>query len=258
MNIGNTSLAGVLDVRSSPGDSAATPAGPRAPDGGSAAGAAAVATSDSGELPSAAQAASADLQTASSFVQTAAAAIGQIHGILAQMERASAASSSAFSGLQRQLRGTVGGAPHGIGGAEGASAQGAEFAGVALFGPGNEEAAAPLQGIGVNLRQGAVLGLIQQDQAGNFTLGASDAKASASVSAAMQQVSVASDSLGAFQDAIRASAAAMGGGEGAPSVASSSEASAATLTVVGFITDQSEAALTAIAGGALRSCAGLL
>lgn len=165
-----------------------------------------------------AQAALADVQTGISYVQTAGACLHRMSGILAKMAAltsqpgapAAAASDAtggqAFTALQQQLLGL-------IGGTAGGAAPEASFQGVALFdgrpGPAvtGPTAGAPLTVPGADLRAGAMGALLQQSAAGGFTLSRLSAAAPGTVAAAQQQVAAQQAALEPFGAPLTAAAA---------------------------------------------------
>jgi flagellin len=160
-----------------------------------------------------------NLQNAVSYTQTGSGILGQVGDVLNRMSEISAlaqdpAQSSAdvaayqteFQGLQTELRNTIGGTAAEIGGSSDVASPLGTYDGTQLFGsnsPGYQVVLGAAVGESMtipstNLRTGAMLGLIQQDSSGNFTLDVSSATA-ADLTAATRQVAAGQATFGAAQ-----------------------------------------------------------
>lgn len=114
-----------------------------------------------------------------------------------------------FSGLQRQLRQMVGGTAAEIGGTSDVDPQGI-FQGRTLFGPmpGGEmllagaEADSVIQLPEINLRQGAMLALFEQDAQGNFNASVFDTDIVEAIKSAVDQLAHGRATIGGAQNRI--------------------------------------------------------
>jgi len=218
------------------------------------------------------QATAAGLQTAASYTQTATGYLSQMQELLTQMKAlagsTTAADATQFANLQTQLRALVGGSTAQIGGSTGVDAPEASFEGQALFGPASAGvtvdtglADAPAVTVaGVDLQQGAIASLITQDDSGDFTTVAGSADTSATVDAALQQVTTATAAMGDAQSKIdvAASAVQLGADNLASMLASTDEGQAASQYAAYSIAGQPDAALSAQSGGSSATVLSLL
>jgi flagellin len=156
------------------------------------------------------------VQTADSFLasfSTMLARVGELVTLAGDMTKSPADIAlyqREFTTLQDQLRATIGGSTAEIGGLADITAPAGSFNGTALFGPAAGLATvighSPDQVLtlpATNLRNGAMLNLINQDAAGNYTLRASDPAALSGVTDATQQVAVQRAQLGAAQSRLQ-------------------------------------------------------
>jgi flagellin len=194
-------------------------------DNPAAAGVAAKLTSQSQRLTSVVT----DLQNAVSYTQTGSGILSQIGAVLDRMSEISslardptqnstdvAAYQTEFQSLQTRLRNTIGGTTAEIGGSSGVASPLGEYDGTQLFGsnsPGYQVVLGAATGESMtipatNLRAGAMLGLIQQDSSGNFTLDVSSAT-TADLTAATQQVEAGQATFGAAQARLNLAASAV-------------------------------------------------
>src|SRR5690606_33365578 len=103
-----------------------------------------------------------------------------------------------FRALQDQLRATIGGAAAEIGGAADLNAPRGTFQGTPLFGPGpavrpgsSGDAYEQLALPEINLRSGAMLSLIRQEESGAYRVHPDDAGIASLLSTAAQEVATA-------------------------------------------------------------------
>jgi flagellin len=175
-------------------------------------------------------AASTNVQNALSYTQVAEGNLSVMSSIVDRMSELASESQDPtknatdtgnyqieFKSLQDQLRSMIGGDSSEIGGTT-VSSPGGSFDGTTLFGSTaaggvtmdvGDSASDQLTIPDINLQSGAMLGLIQQDSSGNYTLSATSASALSQVTAASQQVSDGSASLGAAQSRLGMVAAAL-------------------------------------------------
>jgi flagellin len=163
------------------------------------------------------QAANTNVQNAMSYTQAANGFTSNVADVLSRLsELATLANdptksssdisdyADEFTQLQTQLRDTIGGTTGQIGGAYDVTSPMGSFNGISLFG---STAAATVQ-IGPNptdklnlpsmdLQTGAMLSLIQQDSAGNFTLNIKDPSALSDITNTQTQVSDVDAAVGA-------------------------------------------------------------
>jgi flagellin len=121
-----------------------------------------------------------------------------------------------FTSLQDQLRTTIGGATSEIGGTTGVSSPSGSFNGTELFGSSAGVTISIGQSAGqtitiptANLRTGAMLSLIQQDAAGNYTLKSDDANALTAVADTVQQLATERATFGGVQSRLTLTAATL-------------------------------------------------
>jgi flagellin len=175
------------------------------------------------------QAATTNVQNATSYTQAAAGFTGNIADVLSRLsELATLAKdptksasdignyATEFSQLQTQLRDTIGGTSAQIGGTYDVDSPMGSFNGISLFG---STAASTIQ-VGPNptdkltlpsmdLQTGAMLSLIQQDSAGNFTLQLTDPTSVAQIGGAQTQVSNIDAQVGAVTASLTRAADAL-------------------------------------------------
>jgi flagellin len=112
-----------------------------------------------------------------------------------------------FSALQDQLRATIGGTTAEVGGTAGVDTPLGAFNGITLFGSNGSGLTVTIgQAIGQemtitdsNLRTGGMLGIIQQDSSGAYTLDSTDPDSIQKITDAIQHVAQQRASLGAAQ-----------------------------------------------------------
>lgn len=175
------------------------------------------------------QAALTNVQNAVSYLQTADDFMGGMTKILSRMSELStmakditkspsdvAVYSKEFTSLQDQLRATIGGSQAEIGGTAGVATPTGEFNGTELFGPAAGITLSIGQAVGqtltlptANLRSGAMLGLIQQDGSGAYTLRFDDATALDSIANTMQQLATDRATLGGAQSRLNLAGATL-------------------------------------------------
>jgi flagellin len=164
------------------------------------------------------RAANTNVQNAISYVQTADGFMSGMTKILSRMSELAilakdvtknttdtALYAQEFSALQDQLRETIGGAAADIGGSDVTTPLGT-FNGITLFGSGNALDVTIGQGVGQemrlpdsNLRDGAMLSIIEQDSSGAYTLDVTDSGAISAITNAIQDVAAERATLGASQ-----------------------------------------------------------
>lgn len=166
------------------------------------------------------KAAATNVQNAISYVQTADGFMSGMTKILSRMSELAILSKDVtknstdvalyqkeFSSLQDQLRATVGGTTTEIGGTADIDTPLGAFNGISLFGANAAGLTVTIgQAVGQdmtipesNLRDGAMLAVIGQDNTGAYTLNSSDADAIAKITDAIQDVATERASLGASQ-----------------------------------------------------------
>jgi flagellin len=164
-------------------------------------------------------AAATNVQNAVSYVQTADGFMSGMTKILSRLSELALLSKDVtknpgdvalyqqeFRSLQDQLRATVGGTTAEIGGLADIDPPLGAFNGITLFGGGAGLSVTIGQAVGQemvitppDLRAGAMLGLIQQDAAGDYLVTSSDATAIDAITQGIQQVATERASLGASQ-----------------------------------------------------------
>ena len=166
------------------------------------------------------KAASTNVQNAVSLVQTADGFMGGMTKILARMSELAILSKDVtknpgdialyqqeFTAIQDQLRATIGGTVAEIGGTTPVATPLGAFNGISLFGTNPAGLTVTIgQAVGQdmvikdsNLRDGAMLAMIQQDNAGVYTLTANDPTAIQKITSAIQDVATERATLGASQ-----------------------------------------------------------
>jgi flagellin len=164
-------------------------------------------------------AASTNIQNAVSFAQTGDSILSSVGNVLNRMsELVSLAQDptqnsdgianyqTEFQALQNELRKTIGGTTAEIGGTSDVASPLGSFDGIPLFGANpsgyqvviGASASESMTIPATNLQTGAMLNLIQQDSAGNFTLNVSSASP-ADLTGAIQQVAIGRATLGGAQ-----------------------------------------------------------
>lgn len=165
-------------------------------------------------------AAATNIQNAVSYTQTGSDILSAVGSVLERMSeiatlvQGTTQNSSdvggyqtEFQGLQDQLRNTIGGTTAEIGGTSDVSSPLGSFDGIALFGANpsgyqvvlGASAGESMTIPATNLQTGAMLGLIQQDSSGNYTVNISSVSAT-DLTSAIQQVAQDQSSLGAAQE----------------------------------------------------------
>lgn len=172
------------------------------------------------------KAATTNVQNAISYVQTADGFMGGMTKILSRMSELAILAKDVtknatdvdlyqqeFSALQDQLRDTIGGTTVEIGGTSDVDTPLGAFNGIVLFGGGTGLTVTIGQAVGQdmtigasNLRDGGMLGIIDQDAAGAYTLSATDADSIGTITAAIQDVASERASLGASQSRLEVAA----------------------------------------------------
>jgi len=156
-----------------------------------------------------AQAAAINVQNAASYVQSSVSIIASMAGLITRMSEltqfASDGTKSAgdialyqteFTGLQEQLRATIGGTTAEIGGTTGILKPLGSFNGVPLYGAnpaGTSIASGSYAGDTIvmpenNLRNGAMVELFKQDAAGNYALSVTTPGATQTITAAISDL----------------------------------------------------------------------
>lgn len=173
------------------------------------------------------KAATTNVQNAISYVQTADGFMSGMTNILSRMSELAilakdvtkndtdvALYQEEFRALQDQLRATIGGTTAEIGGAADVDSPLGAFNGITLFGPNSAGLTVTIgQAVGQdmtipesNLRQGAMLGIIDQDGSGVYSLSVTDADAIGKITAAIQHVATERAGLGASQSRLELAA----------------------------------------------------
>jgi len=170
-----------------------------------------------------------NVQNAVSYLQTSDDFMGGMNKVLSRMSELSslakditkspsdiAVYQKEFTSLQDQLRTTIGGATSEIGGTTGVSSPSGSFNGNELFGSSAGVTISIGQSAGqtitiptANLRTGAMLSLIQQDAAGNYTLKSDDANALTAVADTVQQLATERATFGGVQSRLTLTAATL-------------------------------------------------
>jgi flagellin len=175
------------------------------------------------------RAATTNVQNAVSFVQTADGFMGGMTKILSRMSELAilakdvtknstdvALYAQEFTALQDQLRATIGGTDAEIGGTTVGAPLGA-FNGIILFGPNAAGLTVTIgQAIGQDMvigasdmRAGAMLDIIEQDNADAYLLSIDDTDAIGKITGAIQQVASERASLGASQSRLELAASTL-------------------------------------------------
>lgn len=173
------------------------------------------------------RAATTNVQNAISYVQTADGFMSGMTKILSRMSELAilakdvtknttdiALYQKEFSSLQDQLRDTIGGTTAEIGGSADVDTPLGAFNGITLFGSNSSGLTVTIgQAVGQdmnigesNLRQDAMLSIIQQDSSGVYSLGLTDVGAIAGITDAIQQVATERATLGASQSRLELAA----------------------------------------------------
>ncbi len=173
------------------------------------------------------KAATTNVQNAISFVQTADGFMSGMTKILSRMSELAilgkdvtknatdiALYQQEFSALQDQLRATIGGSSADIGGTADVDTPLGAFNGITLF--GDNTAGLPVtigQAVGqdmtisdTNLRDGAMLDIIDQDGSGAYALSLTDTDVVGKITAAIQDVATERATLGAAQSRLELAA----------------------------------------------------
>jgi flagellin len=166
------------------------------------------------------RAATTNVQNAISYVQTADGFMSGMTKILSRLSELAilakdvtknptdiALYQQEFSALQDQLRATIGGTTAEVGGTAGVDTPLGAFNGITLFGSNGSGLTVTIgQAIGQemtitdsNLRTGGMLGIIQQDSSGAYTLDSTDPDSIQKITDAIQHVAQQRASLGAAQ-----------------------------------------------------------
>ena len=175
-------------------------------------------------------AATTNVQNAISYVQTADGFMGGMTKILSRMSELAILAKDVtknatdidlyqqeFTALQDQLRATVGGTTAEIGGTTDVATPLGAFNGITLFGDNaagltvtiGQAVGQDMVIAGANLRDGAMLGIINQDAAGAYDLMIDDPAAIANITAAIQDVATERASLGASQSRLELAASTL-------------------------------------------------
>jgi flagellin len=173
------------------------------------------------------KAATTNVQNAISYVQTADGFMGGMTKILSRMSELAilakdvtknsgdvALYQQEFTALQQQLRATIGGTADEIGGTADIATPLGAFNGITLFGPNEAGLSVTIgQAVGQdmtiaesNLRTGAMLEIIAQDDDGEFTLAGTADGAIQKITDAIQHVAQQRASLGAAQSRLELAA----------------------------------------------------
>lgn len=167
-----------------------------------------------------------NVQNAVSYVQTADGFMGGMTKILSRMSELAILAKDVtknttdvdlyqkeFIALQDQLRFTIGGSATEIGGTADIDTPLGAFNGITLFGNTAGLSATIGQAVGQemtipasNLRDGDMLAIINQDNAGAYTLTATDSDSIAKITAAIQDIATERASLGASQSRLELAA----------------------------------------------------
>ncbi|HET7535686.1 MAG TPA: flagellin [Candidatus Didemnitutus sp.] len=166
------------------------------------------------------KAATTNVQNAISYVQTADGFMGGMTKILSRMSELAILAKDVtknttdislyqeeFNALQDQLRATVGGTTAEIGGTTDIASPLGAFNGITLFGANPTGLTVTIgQAVGQNmtipesnLRDGAMLDIVDQDSSGAYALHVTDSNAIGKITAAIQDVATERASLGASQ-----------------------------------------------------------
>jgi flagellin len=166
------------------------------------------------------KAATTNVQNAISYVQTADGFMGGMTKILSRMSELAILAKDVtknstdislyqeeFNALQDQLRATIGGSTADIGGTADITTPLGAFNGITLFGANAAGLTVTIgQAVGQNmtipesnLRDGAMLDIIDQDSSGAYALHVTDATAIGKITGAIQDVATERASLGASQ-----------------------------------------------------------
>ena len=165
------------------------------------------------------QAAATNVQNAISYAQTADGFLSSLTGILSRLGELGVLANdptknpsdvalyqSEFKALQDQLRATIGGSTAEIGGLAGVTTPLGSFNGITLFGSTaglnvtiGSSAGQDINIPNSNLRNGAMLALINQDVSGNYTLQSTNSTVTNTVTGANQQVATERATLGAVE-----------------------------------------------------------
>lgn len=164
------------------------------------------------------QAATTNVQNSASYLQSADGIINSMSGMVSRLSELSvlakdvmknggdiALYQTEFTKIQDQLRVTIGGTTAEIGGTTNIDKPFGTFNGIVIFGdnPGGMPVSTgedPSQNVVIpetNLRTGGMLGLIQQDASGNYTLNITDPTATDQVNAGLQHLADTRSTLGA-------------------------------------------------------------
>ncbi len=173
------------------------------------------------------KAATTNVQNAISFVQTADGFMSGMTNILSRMSELAilakdvtknasdvALYQEEFTALQDQLRATIGGTAAEIGGTADIDTPLGAFNGITLFGANAAGLTVTIgQAVGQdmtipesNLRDGAMLDIINQDGTGVYSLSVTDADAIGNITAAIQDIATERASLGASQSRLELAA----------------------------------------------------
>lgn len=176
------------------------------------------------------KAATTNVQNAVSYVQTADGFMGGMTKILARMSELAILSKDVtknpgdvalyqqeFTALQDQLRATIGGATADIGGTTGVATPLGAFNSIPLFGANASGLTVTIgQAVGQemtikqsNLRDGAMLEMIKQDNTGAYTLMANDPTAVQKITDGIQDVATERATLGASQSRLELAASTL-------------------------------------------------
>lgn len=176
------------------------------------------------------KAATTNVQNAESYVQTADGFMGGMTKILSRMSELAILAKDVtknstdidlyqqeFSALQDQLRATVGGPTAEIGGTADIDSPLGAFNGISLFGSSTTGLPVTIgQAVGQemvipasNLRQDAMLGIINQDGSGVYDLNINSSDAIEQITDAIQQVATERASLGASQSRLELAASTL-------------------------------------------------
>ena len=168
-----------------------------------------------------------NVQNAVSYVQTADGFMSGMTKILSRMSELAILAkdvtknstdidlySQEFTALQDQLRATIGGSTADIGGTADIDAPLGAFNGISLFGSDGASLTVTIgQAVGQemtigdsDLRTGDMLGIIDQDSSGTYSLGLADAGAVEAITNAIQHVATERASLGASQSRLELAA----------------------------------------------------
>jgi flagellin len=175
-------------------------------------------------------AASTNVQDALAYTQTADGNLSVMGGILTRMSELATETQDPtknssdianyeqeFASLQDQLRSMIGGSTSGIGGG-GVAAPSGTFNGSELFGSTSsggvtfdvgDTAAQQMTIPDINLQSGAMLGMIQQDSSGAYTMNATGSDAGSALDDALQQVAAGRATLGAAESRLNLSASSL-------------------------------------------------